>query len=156
RAASRVARHESGSSFLVVGDGPLRERLGAVCAELGLDGRCLFAGARSDIYDTIAAMDLFVLPSLDEGIPMALLEAMGLGVPVVASAVGGVPEVVTHRATGLLVEAGDERALAQACGELAHDPAWARTLGRRGRRVVEENFTHEKNGLALVDAYRAI
>jgi len=154
--AARLILDVEDARFLIVGDGPLRNELAISARRLGIDHACVFVGERSDVYDLVAAMDIFVLPSLDEGIPMALLEAMGLGVPVVASAVGGVPEVVTHRATGLLVEAGDERALAQACGELAHDPAWARTLGRRGRRVVEENFTHEKNGLALVDAYRAI
>jgi protein-tyrosine-phosphatase len=101
-------------------------------------------------------MDAFVLPSLDEGVPMALLEAMALGVPVVATAVGGIPEIVAHRVTGLLVEAGDERALAAACLDLVLDPRWARTLGTGGRRIVEDAFSRERNGQAHVDAYRAV
>jgi L-malate glycosyltransferase len=154
--AARLILDRAEARFLIVGDGPLRDELAISARRLGVDHACTFAGERSDVYDLVAAMDVFVLPSLHEGIPMALLEAMGLGLPVVASAVGGVPEVVTHGASGLLVEAGDERALAQACVDLARDPAWARTLARRARRVVEERFSHEQNGRALVDAYRVI
>jgi protein-tyrosine-phosphatase len=87
---------------------------------------------------------------------MALLEAMALGRPVVATAVGGVPEVVTHRASGLLVAPGDEPALADACLELALDPERSRTLGERSRRVVEERFSHETNGQAVLDVYRHV
>jgi protein-tyrosine-phosphatase len=85
--------------------------------------------------------------------PMAILEAMALGTPVVASAVGGLPEVVRDRVTGVLVPPGDERALADACLELARDREWARRLGAQGRRVVEEQFSHDHNGRALIDVY---
>ena len=87
---------------------------------------------------------------------MALLEAMALGRPVVATCVGGVPEVVAHRMTGLLVNPRDERALAEACLELALDAGWAQTLSARARRIVEEAFSHEQSGLALVNTYRAL
>src|SRR5690606_7980719 len=89
--------------FLVVGTGELADSLSAKAAALGLGDACRFLGARSDVYDLVCAMDVFVLPSLDEGIPMALLEAMTLRTPVVASNVGGVPEVITDGVTGLLV-----------------------------------------------------
>ncbi len=156
RAARLILQSEPASRFLIVGDGPLRGELAASARDLGIDHACLFVGARTDVYDLLAAVDTFVLPSLDEGVPMALLEAMALGRPVVATAVGGIPEVVTHRATGLLVEAGNEQALADACLELTRHSAWARTLGARARRTVEEEFSYEQNGLALVNAYRAI
>src|SRR5438034_1374429 len=119
RAAQRILETEGDARFLIVGDGPLRHELLASAAHLRVEGACLLLGPRTDIYDLIAAMDIFVLPSLDEGIPMVILEAMALGTPVVATAVGGVPEVIRHRETGLLVAPRDERALAEACLELA-------------------------------------
>ena len=156
RAAKLILQKEHGARFLIVGDGPLRDELVASATHLGVDRACLFLGPRTDIYDLVGAMDIFVLPSLDEGIPMALLEAMALRTPVVAAAVGGVPELITHRATGLLVTPRDERALADACLELALNPNWAQTLGARARRVVEDEFSHERNGHALMEVYRSV
>ncbi len=142
--------------LLIVGDGPLRHELLASAAHLRVEGACLLLGPRTDIYDLIAAMDIFVLPSLDEGIPMVVLEAMALGTPVVATAVGGVPEVIRHRETGLLVAPRDERALADACLELARNRDWAQTFGARARRVVDEAFSHETNGHAVMEVYRRV
>lgn len=156
RAARLILQKEPGATFLLVGSGPLRDELLASAAHLRVDGQCLFVGPRTDVYGLIAAMDIFVLPSLGEGIPMALLEAMALGTPVVATAVGGVPEIIRHRTTGLLVPPGDEQALADACLELALNRNWARTLSARARRVVEEEFSHEKNGRALLDIYHRV
>jgi glycosyltransferase involved in cell wall biosynthesis/protein-tyrosine-phosphatase len=156
RAAQRILRKERDARFLIVGDGPLRQALAATAAQLGVDRACRFLDSRDDICDLAAAMDVFVLPSLHEGIPMALLEAMALGRPVVATAVGGVPEVVTDRVNGLLVAPGDDRALADACLALALDPSWARTLGDAARRTVTERFSHQVNGGALLDAYRSV
>ena len=156
RAAKLILEAERDARFLIVGDGPLRDELVASATHLGVDRACLFLGPRTDIYDLVGAMDIFVLPSLDEGIPMALLEAMALRTPVVAAAVGGVPELITHRATGLLVTPRDERALADACLELALNPNWAQTLGARARRVVEDAFSHERNGQALMEVYRSV
>ena len=156
RAARLILQSEPGARFLIVGDGPLSSELAVSARHLGIDHACAFVGARTDVYDLVAAMDGFVLPSLDEGIPMALLEAMALGVPVVAAAVGGIPEVVAHRATGLLVDARDEAAVAEACLELTRDRDSARTRAARARRAVERDFSHEQNGRALVNAYCAV
>jgi L-malate glycosyltransferase len=156
RAARRVLEKEPGARFVIVGDGPLRGDLETSAKQWGILGACRFVGARADVYDLLTAMDVFVLPSLHEGLPMALLEAMALGIPVVATAVGGVPEVVTHRTTGLLVRSNDEESLAEACLELGRDPHWSRALGARARRVVEESFSHEQSGRALAEAYRAV
>jgi glycosyltransferase involved in cell wall biosynthesis/protein-tyrosine-phosphatase len=156
RAARLVLQKERCAKFIVIGGGPLKDELLGSARRLGIDRECLLLGPRTDVHDLVAAMDVFVLPSLDEGIPMALLEAMALGRPVVATAVGGVPEVVTHRANGLLVAPGDEQALADACLELALDPDRARRLGDRSRRVVEERFSHERNGQAVLDVYRQV
>lgn len=156
QAARLVLAQQPEARFLIVGDGPLKSDLIGVAMRLGIDRACLFLGARSDVYDLVSVMDVFVLPSLDEGIPMALLEAMALARPVVATAVGGVPEVVAHRRTGLLVAPRDDHALADACLELLANRQWAQTLGAHARHTVEQEFSYERHGRALVGLYRRI
>lgn len=156
RAARLIVRERSDARFLVVGDGPLRDDLLRMADRLGIARACCFPGPRADVHNTIAAMDIFVLPSLHEGIPMALLEAMALQRPVVATAVGGVPEIVTNRSNGLLVERGDEQALASACLEVACNTALARRIAEKARQTVAEQFSHEANGAAVLETYRAV
>jgi L-malate glycosyltransferase len=160
RAAPHVLAAEPNARFLFIGSGPLRGELMALAAALAVDHACVFHEPSHDdpagVYDLIAAMDVFVLPSLSEGIPLALLEAMALGRPAVATAVGGVPEVITDRATGLLVAPRDATALAGACLELAHDRSWAGTLGTRARQTIEAQFSHDLNGEALLNLYRDV
>ena len=155
-AARQVLESEPRARFLVVGDGELRGELTALAARLGLDGRCRFTGSRADVYDLMSAMDVFVLPSLDEGTPMALLEAMAVGVPVVASSVGGIPDVITHRATGLLVPASDPSALSDACVWFLRNGTEAQAIATRARAVVRSEFSHATNGERLVDLYREL
>jgi glycosyltransferase involved in cell wall biosynthesis/protein-tyrosine-phosphatase len=142
--------------LVIAGDGPLLGDLWAMAGRLGIDKHCVFAGHRADVHRVLAAMDVFALPSLSEGIPMALLEAMSLGVPVVATRVGGIPEVVRDRVTGLLVPPGDDRALAEACLELARYPDWAAEIGAAGQVFVTEEYTQERAGRALADTYRSL
>jgi L-malate glycosyltransferase len=160
RAAKLILRQEPRARFLFVGSGPLRDELVAAAEGAGVNRACMFIDplrdSRAGIYDLLAAMDVFVLPSLDEGTPMALLEAMSLGRPAVATAVGGVPEIISHRETGLMVEPGDDRALADACLALALDRHWARELGEKGRRTIERQFSHDRNGRAVMNLYREI
>ena len=156
RAAKLILQKEPRAKFLIVGGGPLERDLVALAARLQIDGACRFLGPRTDVHDLTSAMDIFVLPSLNEGIPMAILEAMALEKPVVATAVGGVPEVVQHRVTGVLVEPGDEAALANACLELARDRDRAQRLSAQAKRVVAEEFSHERCGENLMDAYRGV
>lgn len=125
--------------LLIVGDGPARPALEALSRQLGLSDRTIFAGTRRDVARILPLLDLFVLPSLYEGFGIAILEAMAAGKPVVASAVGGIPEFVVPGETGLLVEPGNAGALAEAIGSLLRDPAAATRMGMRGRaRVVAE------------------
>ena len=156
RAAQRVIREQRKARFLIVGDGPLRDDLVIAASQLGVSRACVIAGARDDIDDVLGAMDVFVLSSLHEGIPMALLEAMAIGKPVVATAVGGVPEIVTHRENGLLVTPRDDRALAEACLEISGTPALAARLGSAARQRVAEHFSYEAGGKALVDVYHSL
>jgi glycosyltransferase involved in cell wall biosynthesis len=125
----------------VVGDGPLRDRLRRQAARLGLGKAVQLPGERADVRAWLHAADVFVLPSLWEGLPNALLEAMALGLPVAASRVDGVPEAVTDGVEGLLVEPGAPQALAAALDSLLADAALRRRLGEAGRTRVAADFT---------------
>jgi glycosyltransferase involved in cell wall biosynthesis len=126
---------------MVVGEGPERPALETEIARLGRGARFHLLGFRSDVPDLLAASDLFVLPSLFEGLPLSILEAMAAGKPVVATAIGGNDEAVVDGATGLLVPPGDPRALADAIRALLRDPERRRRLGEAGRRRAEAEFS---------------
>ncbi len=127
--------------LLVVGDGPLRGQLASEVKRLGLEKFVRFAGHQAESYDFINMMDVFVLPSLHEGIPMVLLEALALQRPVVATRVGGIPEVIVHGQTGLLAEPADASSLARLIRQMVQDSGKAVSIGAAGRAHVEEEFT---------------
>jgi glycosyltransferase involved in cell wall biosynthesis len=127
-----LAQHP-GTYALVVGEGYLRPDLEAQATSLGVAERVLFVGYRRNVVDYLRASDLFVLPSLFEGMPLSILEAMGAGLPVIATAVDGTPEVVIDGETGLLVSPEDPLALAEAVNRLLGDPELAARMGRDGR-----------------------
>jgi len=133
------ARHPA-ARLVLVGDGPLRETLRTSIRDLGLTDTVDMLGSRIDIPQLLAGLDLFVLPSRSEGIPMTLLEAMAARLPVVATAVGGIPAVVRRGETGLLVPPGEPAALAEAISVTLDDRAMANAMGEAGRRRVEEEF----------------
>lgn len=130
--------------LLVVGDGPLMKSLQEQAAALGLEDCVHFAGYRRDARRLIAAADILVLPSENEGFGYVLAEAMARGKPVVASRISSIPEVVAEGETGLLVPPGDADSLGSAILELARDPERARRMGAAGRRRVEERFSLER------------
>ena len=118
-AFQRVTHELPNSFLLVVGDGELRDELEAQCESLGIARRVSFLGWRRDIPTALKALDAFILPSLREGLPLALLEAMACGLPVVASAVGGIPEVVEDEDFAHLVDPDDIRGMADAMLRMA-------------------------------------
>ena len=132
-----------GAMFLVAGDGPERGALEAESRRLGLAERVRFLGHREDVPALLRRCDVFVLPSLFEGLPVSVLEAMGAAKPVVATAISGTDEAVVHGETGFLVAAGDPVALAEAIRQLLADPGLARRFGMAGRARVERQFSSE-------------
>jgi glycosyltransferase involved in cell wall biosynthesis len=126
--------------LLVIGGGDLRDTLASQVAALGLSSRVHFLGPRRDLGDLLGAMDVFVMPSLWEGLPLSLVLAMGASLPVVATAVAGIPEVVFDGRTGLLVPAGDAAALGAALGRVAADATLRERLGREARAAVLPHF----------------
>jgi glycosyltransferase involved in cell wall biosynthesis len=137
---------------LIVGDGPMRSRLESTAAAFRLGGMVRFAGHRDDVPQLLAAADMLVLPSLYEGLPNVVLEAMRFSKPVVATAAPGTTEVVAAGQTGLLVPVHDPPALAQAVRTLVEDPELARRLGAAGRARVESEFRAE----TMIDAYASL
>lgn len=126
--------------LLVVGDGELRDALAAEAHALGIAPRVRFLGARRDLGDLLAAMDVFVMPSLWEGLPLSMILAMGAALPVVATAVAGIPEIVDDGKTGWLVPPGNALALATALADAFADPAHAAAVGAAAREFVLPRF----------------
>jgi glycosyltransferase involved in cell wall biosynthesis len=155
-----LGRHGDGLEQLTVsciGDGPLHDSLVRRAAALGVSDRVTFQGARteSEVLRELAAAELFVLPSVVaadgqmEGIPVALMEAMACGVPVVSTALSGIPELVRPGVTGVLVAPGDARALAEGLRSVLDDPEGAAQRSARGRALVEREFGIDRTGPAM-------
>ncbi|HEY2773600.1 MAG TPA: glycosyltransferase [Candidatus Binatia bacterium] len=147
-AAARVLAERPDASFEIVGDGSLREHYQAEVERRGLAASVRLPGVRSDIPEFFAGLDQFWLTSDWEGTPNVVLEAMAAALPVVATRVGGTPEVIDDRHTGRLVEAGDAEAVAAAALELAADAGAARRMGAGAARAASESFSIR----AMVDA----
>lgn len=141
-----LARHQGlgQAHVLIVGDGELSGELRAGARRLGLDDRAHFVGARRDLGNLLGASDVFVMPSFWEGLPLSLVLAMGAGLPVVATRVAGIPEVVADGETGLLVPPGDSAALGDALARVVADPAFAGSLGAAARAFALPRFGIER------------
>ncbi len=140
-AAGLLIEQDTDAGFILFGDGPLRPTLERQIAERGLSGAFVLAGFRADVQRFLPCADLAVLSSWTEGLPVIVLEALAAGVPVVATAVGGTPEVVADGVNGYLVPPGDPTALAQRIRDALHDEARRRGMGERGRQLIREQFT---------------
>jgi glycosyltransferase involved in cell wall biosynthesis len=143
-AAARLARRLPRVAFVVVGDGERRAELETAACRLELQGRVHFLGWRQDLDRIYADLDVVALTSRNEGSPVSLIEAMAAGRPVVATRVGGVPDLVEDGLTGTLVGPGDAGALAEAVAALLADPDQARAMGEAGRKRVLPAFGAER------------
>jgi glycosyltransferase involved in cell wall biosynthesis len=155
-AAALVAQHDPEAGFLLFGEGPLRESLARQVAALGLTDRFVLAGFRSDVQRFLPWCDLAVLSSWTEGLPVIVLEALAAGVPVVATAVGGTPEVVHEGINGYLVPAGASAALARRIRDALSDEPHRRVMGERGRELIREQFTFAAQARAYQGLFEEI
>ncbi len=140
KSASLLLESKSNISFLLVGDGALTGELKKLCIYLKIEKNVIFAGERSDIPEILSLTDIFVLPSLREGLGLAILEAMACGKPVIATNVGGIPEIVKNGVSGILVSPGDPEALQTAIKELLDDKEMQKKMGYEGKKICEMNF----------------
>jgi glycosyltransferase involved in cell wall biosynthesis len=143
RAFAEVAAEIPGAELRIAGDGPLRDRVCAFAQELNLESRVTFLGAVSDTAQFLSELDIFVLSSLNEGLPLAVLEAMAAGLPVVATRAGGVEEAAVDGQNAYLAAPGDSHGLAQAMIRMARTQDLAQ-MGVLGRRIVQDRFRIEQ------------
>ena len=158
RALAVLRRRRPEIHYLIVGTGDpdYEQELRRLVRSLGLEGYVHFAGFQDPVYPALAAMDVYVHPAIMEGFGIALLEAMAMVKPVVATTTGGIPDIVVHEETGLLVAPGDPEALASAIGVLLDKKdRWA-VLGQAGRKRVERLFTVDAMVSKLVACYGGV
>lgn len=139
--------------FVFVGDGPERASLENEARELCLSDRVVFLGQRNDVRELLQGCDLFVLPSLYEGLPLSIMEAMAAGKPVIASNIGGVNELIRDGETGCLVYPGDPHALARAINTLVSNPALSRKIAMAGKELVEKEFSAKSMAAGVTSIY---
>jgi glycosyltransferase involved in cell wall biosynthesis len=151
RALAIAARREPRLHAVMVGDGPMWESCRKMADALGLGSRVRFAGFRADVATLYEALDMLVIASRSEGMPMVLLEAMLMGAPVIATEVGALPDVVVDGESGLLVAPGDEEALAGAMARLAGDGAMRVRLAAAAGRLARERFSADRRAEILLE-----
>jgi glycosyltransferase involved in cell wall biosynthesis len=156
-AFSQVRKKINTSRLVIVGNGPLLGGLEKMAKDLGVSPWILFTGYRNDVFELLKGFDIFVLPSLAEGLSIALLEAMAMRLPVIASHVGGIPEVFGEWKCGKLVPPKDVSAISAAMLEgcsLSGDQKWL--LGENGRKRIEEEFTVDIMLNNLIRIYESV
>jgi glycosyltransferase involved in cell wall biosynthesis len=156
RMLGQIVRYRSGARLVLVGEGPEKERINEEVRRAGLEAHVCRLGLRKDVARLLAAADVFLLTSISEGIPLTVIEAMAAGLPVVATRVGGMGEVVEEGVTGLLAPSGDAAALAAHVLHLAADKALAAHMGARGRRRALELFAEERMHAGYSQLYREL
>jgi glycosyltransferase involved in cell wall biosynthesis len=156
QAAERLTNQFPTAVFAIVGRGDGEQALRVQAAAATAAQRIHFLGERSDVPEILAASDLFVLPSLNEGLSIAMLEAMAVGVPVVATDVGGASDILTPGQTGWLVPSGDPTVLADAIDDALSHPERARAYAERARTLVETEFSIETHSQRLEALYRQV
>ena len=153
RALSQVLALHPNTYYLIVGSGSHQDSLIAEADKTGVRERVIFAGLRKDVPRLLAASDVFVLPTLTEALPTVLAEAMGARLPVIASHVGGVPEMIAEGQNGLLVAPDDPDGLARACIRLLDHPDERATMGVAGWQIVNQKFSIERQVEQLKELY---
>lgn len=156
RAAAKVRAIRANTKFVIAGQGREANNLKLLAESLGIGEHVLFLGHRDDIYDVLRAFDVLVMCSDHEGLPMVLLEALALGLVVVAREVGGIPEVIQDGENGILVKSDDPSALAAACLEVLADAERRRRLADLGPKLVAKRFSAEHMAAQVAQLYRSL
>lgn len=156
RAAAHVLAIHPKTTFVLVGEGPSRKEWETRATQLGIGHHVVFAGVRDDMPGVYASLDMVVLPSLIESMPMCLLEAMAAGKPVIATRVGAVPRLIIPEHTGLLVDPADVNGLATAIVRLLADPELARRLGENGRSNAAQHFSARAMAENYISVYEQV
>ena len=150
-----LARHPQ-ARFVLVGDGPMRLKLEKEALDLDIADKVEFLGTRNDVPDLMREADVFVRPSFLEGMPLTILEAMASGLPVIATPIGGTPELLKEGVHGLLFPVGDYRALANSVNRVLTNSDMARKMGERGRLLVEESYPWSRMVKDTEAVYKAV
>jgi glycosyltransferase involved in cell wall biosynthesis len=156
RAARELCKTFPGLKIVIAGEGPDRNRIEEMIQQYGLQSSVVLAGQQSNMPAVYAAMDIFVLPSLNEGLPMTVLEAMAASKPVIATRVGAIPSVIRDGENGLLVAPKDSEALQNAVASLLNDPERRRRLGDQAHTWVSQNYTSEAMALKYREMYEEV
>jgi len=156
RAAQRVLIDFPRTLFVLVGEGPDRRKLEELVRDLNIAERVIFAGHREDMPGVYASLDILVLPSINEGLPMTLIEAMAAARPVIATPVGAIPKLIIPEQTGLLVNPRDPVGLAAALGRLISNPDLRHRLGRDGQAWVMRRFSAEAMAQQYAEIYQEV
>lgn len=151
-----IIKHSPKSTFIFFGQGPLLEVLSTMIQDLGLQDRVSFAGFRYDLENILPCLDLVVHPAAMEGLGVSLLQAAAAGVPIVATSVGGIPEIVRDGHNGYLVPFGDKNCLSQAVIRLLNDTELAAKFSQAGRDLVKSNFSIPAMVYGNLQVYREI
>jgi glycosyltransferase involved in cell wall biosynthesis len=156
RAARHIATERPDVVVVVIGDGELRSQLERQRRELDLESTVFFAGFILEAEQFLPAFDVFVMSSAMEGLGSIVLDAFAAGVPIAATAGGGLPELIRHRETGLLVPVGNDLALSQAVIELLTSDSLVARMTQKARDVVREDFSVERMASSYLEIYRTI
>src|SRR6185295_11184586 len=151
-----VLREEPDARFVILGEGPLRATLEHQVKTLHLEKHVVLPGFRDDVLSCIKAVDLFVMSSETEGLGTSLLDAMAAGKPTIGTDVGGIPEAIEDRVTGLIVPPNDPALLARAIVKLLKDGALAKRMGQAGLARAKKLFSVEKMVDGTIEAYRKL
>jgi glycosyltransferase involved in cell wall biosynthesis len=155
-AFNKLSKENFDATLLIVGDGPLRNYLENKARSLDIKNKVIFTGARSDMHNIYSSLDIFVISSIKEGLPLVLLEALAMKKTVIATKVGGIPSVITHGINGVLVKPRDAEGLACAMIDLLQDKNKAETLAYNARKSVESNFSMNHMAKKYKDIYKTL
>ncbi len=164
-ATEEILKKYPNTVFVFIGDGPLNKKLETRAKQIyetvksksgNYSNPFIFPGVRKDMPDIYSMMDIFILPSLTEGLPMVLLEAMASRIPVVATRVGAVPNVIEHNHSGVLIPHSDSQSIASALMDLLYNREKAKDLANNGRKIVEQEYSSKSMAKKYIDVYKSI